>query len=259
MTPDAPNAAAELLRLASADNFRDVAGSGAGHATADGGNVRRGVFFRSNELQLTKADASAIATLGVAAVHDLRGAEEIEYHPDVPVPGTSWHHFDVSGIPMDDVIGLETRDAAIEVMHRVYRGFVEDPGSRSAFGALFARLAEGEGAQLFHCTAGKDRTGWVAALLLHLAGVHHDVIVADYLLTNDYARASRSTYLSMVEAGLGPDKVEVYERVLVADATYLATAYAAADAAYGSVEGYLTEGLGLSRVTLESLVVKLRI
>src|SRR4051794_26479717 len=84
---DAP---AELLRLASADNFRDVAGTGAGHPTRDGGHVRRGVYFRSNELQLTDADAASLAALGITRIHDLRGAMEVEAHPDVAVPGAAW-------------------------------------------------------------------------------------------------------------------------------------------------------------------------
>jgi protein-tyrosine phosphatase len=84
---DAPT---ELLRLGSADNFRDVAGTGAGYRTRTGDRVRRGVFFRSNELQLTGPDAAALAGLGIAVIHDLRSAAEVEAHPDVVVPGATW-------------------------------------------------------------------------------------------------------------------------------------------------------------------------
>lgn len=250
--------AEELVRLTSADNFRDVAGTGAGHPTVDGGRVRRGVLFRSNELQLDDDDSLALVGLGLTAIHDLRGAEEVAAHPDAVVPGATWHHFDVLGIPMEDVVNLPDRPAAIAVMERVYRGFVEDPGARAAFGALFAQIAADDGPQLFHCTAGKDRTGWAAALLLHLAGVADDVILEDYLLTNERAQASRTRYLTLVEAGLGPDKVEVYERVLVADTDYLATAYAAVATSYGSLAAYLTDGLGLDQETIDRLRERLR-
>jgi protein-tyrosine phosphatase len=249
--------ARELVRLASADNFRDVAGSGPGYPTTGGGRVRRGVFFRSNELQLTDDDALSLTGLGLTAVHDLRGADEVAAHPDAVLPGATWRNFDVRGIPRDDVVGLPDVSAALALMERVYRDFVDSPRARSAFGSFFTHLAATDGPQLFHCTAGKDRTGWAAALLLHLAGVEEDVVLADYLLTNDYAQASRAKYLTMVETALGEEKVEVYERVLVADEDYLATAYVAVAAAYGSLEGYLTQGLGLSRATLDTLAARL--
>src|SRR6478735_10460341 len=91
-TPTADDTAPrELARLASADNFRDVAGTGSGYPIAGGGHVRRGVFFRSNELQLTSADATTLADLGITRIHDLRGQMEIETHPDVEVPGAAWN------------------------------------------------------------------------------------------------------------------------------------------------------------------------
>ena len=166
----------ELARLASADNFRDVAGTGAGYPVAGGGRVRRGVFYRSNELQLTAADAGTLADLGIARIHDLRGQMEIEAHPDVEVPGAVWHHVEVSGIPMEMISGLEDSDAAVRVMCQVYDAFVRAPAARASYAELLTDLATGPLPQLFHCTAGKDRTGWAAALLLEIAGVdrRHD-------------------------------------------------------------------------------------
>lgn len=249
--------AEELVRLASADNFRDVAGTGAGHPTADGGHVRRGVFFRANELRLTHEDAASIAALGVTAVLDLRSRHEIEAHPDAEIPGTTWSHVDVLGIPMDEMADLPDRGAAVAMMERVYRGFVEDPATREALGRVLTILA-GDGVHLFHCTAGKDRTGWTAALLLHLAGVADDVVEADYLLTNEYAGSSRAAVLAQIVEHLGPDKADVYEPVLVADADYLATAYAAVERVYGDRATYLRVGLGLSDETLDALRTRLR-
>ncbi|WP_182524994.1 tyrosine-protein phosphatase [Nocardioides dongkuii] len=249
--------AEELVRLASADNFRDVAGTGAGHPTVDGGRVRRGVFFRANELRLTDADAATIADLGVTCVVDLRSSHEVELHPDVEVPGARWEHVDVLGIPMDQMSSLPDREAAVAMMERVYVGFVEEPATRAALGRVLTILA-GEGAHLFHCSAGKDRTGWTAALLLHLAGVADDVIEADYLLTNEYAAASRAAVLDTIVENLGPDKAEVYAPVLVADADYLRTSYAAVRARYGTLDAYLRQGLGLGDDVLGALRAKLR-
>lgn len=243
----------ELLRLASADNFRDVAGVGEAYRTGDGDVVRRGVLYRSNELQLTDEDARSLAGLGLTAVYDLRHRHEIDAHPDVPVPGAEWHHLEVLGIPMDAVRELESPDAATEVMHEVYRGFVDHEGARAAFADLLTRIARIDGPQLFHCTAGKDRTGWASVLLLHVLGVPEDVVLDDYLLTNSFSSATREKYLALVAEHLGKDKVTVYERVLVAEPDYLQTAYDAVTATYGSLGSYLRDGLGLQDGVLDRL------
>jgi protein-tyrosine phosphatase len=246
----------ELVRLASADNFRDVCGVDAPYLTTDGTPLRRGVVYRSNELQLSDADAERLGRLGVTAVYDLRTDHEVETHPDVALPGAEWHHLEVGGIPMDAITTLAERADGERVMREVYRAFVDQPTARSAFAELFRHLAEhgaAGGAQLFHCTAGKDRTGWASALLLHLAGVDDATIRADYLLTNTFSSGTRDKYLPLVAEHLGADKVGVYEAVMVADESYLQTAYDAVAAAYGDREGYLREGLGLDADVLARL------
>jgi protein-tyrosine phosphatase len=245
----------ELVRLASADNFRDV--TGPGYSSAEGRLLRAGVLFRSNELALTDEDASTIAELGVAAVYDLRDDHEVEAHPDVPVPGATWTHVEVKGIPMDSVATLGTVAEADEVMRGVYRGFVLHAGGRASFATLLSHLAEADAPQLFHCTAGKDRTGWAGALLLHVAGVADDVILRDYLLTNTVSSGTREKYLGMVDEHLGADKVPVYERVLVADEAYLRAAYDAVATAYGSLDSYLADGLGLGDDVIGALRARL--
>jgi protein-tyrosine phosphatase len=244
----------ELVRLASADNFRDV--TGPGYTTADGRPLRAGVLFRSNELALTDEDAATMAGLGITAIYDLRDDHEAEAHPDVAVPGATWTHLEVKGIPMGSVSTLDTVAEADEVMRDVYRGFAQSEAGRASFADLLTRLAAADAPQLFHCTAGKDRTGWACALLLHIAGVADDVIVRDYLLSNTVS-ATREKYLGMVSEHLGAHKVPVYERVLVADETYLAAAYDAVTATYGSVDGYLTEGLALTDDTVGALRARL--
>jgi protein-tyrosine phosphatase len=243
----------ELVRLASADNFRDVTGPDAAYVATDGTPLRRGVAFRSNELQLTHGDAEALGRLGVGAIYDLRSDHEVELHPDVAVPGATWTQLEVKGIPMEAVGDLADRATAHDVMLRVYRSFVEVDGARGAFASLFREIADGERAVLFHCTAGKDRTGWAAALLLHLAGVDDATILEDYLLTNTFSTATRDKYLGLVREHLGAAKVDVYERVMVADQAYLQAGYDAVAAAYGDRLGYLRDGLGLDDRTLARL------
>jgi protein-tyrosine phosphatase len=248
----------ELVRLASADNFRDVTGPDTAYVALDGTTLRRGVAYRSNELQLSHGDAATLARLGITAVYDLRSDHEVETHPDVEVPGASWTHLEVKGIPMEAVSDLADRTAAHDVLLRVYRSFVEVEGARAAFADLFRDIAAGDRAVLFHCTAGKDRTGWAAALLLHHAGVDDATILEDYLLTNTFSSATREKYLGLVREHLGEEKVQVYERVMVADEAYLQAGYDAVAAAYGDRAGYLRDGLGLDDATSELLRSRLR-
>ncbi|WP_148615267.1 tyrosine-protein phosphatase [Nocardioides rubriscoriae] len=245
----------EITRLASADNFRDVAGPG--YTTASGSPLRPGVLWRSNELQLIDEDAALLASLGIGAVFDLRGSQEVEAHPDVEVPGATWHHVEVGGIPPGAGAALPDAAAAVDAMLDVYRRFVTDPGARRSFSTLLAALATSSVPQLFHCTAGKDRTGWAAALVLHVAGVADDVVEADYLLTNERSADTRAKYLGLVAEHLGADRVPTFEPTMVADLAYLRAAVAQAETSYGSLGGYLRDGLGLGDDVLAALRARL--
>ncbi|KRB76281.1 hypothetical protein ASE01_14865 [Nocardioides sp. Root190] len=244
----------EYLRLASVDNFRDVVGrvEGRGYATTDGTHLRTGVFFRSNDLRLTDTDHGLLESLGLRAVLDLRSPTEIALHPDPQVPGAEALHFDAIGIPMERVAGLTSRAAAVELMEAVYRGFVTHPKSTAAFGAVLRQLATG-GPQLFHCSAGKDRTGWVAALLLHIAGVDDPTIEADYLLTNALTGESRARTEAEIAKHLGPEALDVFEPTLVVDTSYLRAALAELAATYGDRASYLRDGLGLDDTVVSRL------
>lgn len=244
----------EYLRLASVDNFRDVAGSG--YATADGRRLRTGVFYRSNDLRLTEDDHGALSDLGLTAILDLRSRLEIDLHPDPHVPGAAPLHFDAIGIPMETVAMLQTRDAAEELMGAVYRGFVTEDKCRTAFGAALHQLAD-DGPQLFHCSAGKDRTGWLAALLLHIAGVDDATIRTDYLLTNDRSAASRARVEAQIAEHAGDHMVPVFEPTLIADLAFLNAASTAVDEHFGDRASYLRDGLGLDDAVLARLRAKL--
>ncbi|HWJ07800.1 MAG TPA: tyrosine-protein phosphatase [Nocardioides sp.] len=245
----------EYLRLASADNFRDVAGTG--YATADGGRLRTGVFYRSNDLRLSDVDLEALHGLGLSTIIDLRSTMEIAVHPDPEVPGVQNLHFDAIGIPMERLSSLTTHAEAVALMDEVYRGFVIEQHCRTAFGDVLRQLATGA-PQLFHCTQGKDRTGWVAALLLHIAGVDDPTIESDYLLTNARTAASRARVEAEIAKHGGPDLVAVYEPTLVVDIEYLDSAWAAVEELYGDRASYLRDGLGLDDAVLAELRSLLR-
>jgi protein tyrosine/serine phosphatase len=116
------------------------------------------------------------------------------------------------------------------------------------FSRYFRALAEAEGPVLIHCAAGKDRTGVLAALTHHLAGVHGDDILEDYLLTNDperiAARAPMVAELIAAETGRTPTDAAIRAAIGV-EAEYLAEAFRAIEAEHGGVEAYLERALGV--------------
>ena len=120
-------------------------------------------------------------------------------------------------------------------MRDSYRSYVQQNTSR--FRALFAHLMEDRAPLVIHCTAGKDRTGFACALILHALGVPDDVISEDYLLTNRFYRRDPSA-----SSDLPDDVKHVLGSV---QASFLAAAFEAIDADYGNLENYLREGLGL--------------
>lgn len=232
-------------RLPSIDNFRDIAGPHAGYEVPHG-RIRKGVLYRSNRLEANETDLSVLNALGLTAIHDLREAHEIEAHPDSPVDGARWHHHPVTGIPRDTAEHLADADETYAAMIDNYRRYVTEPRCREGFGSLLRTIADTEGSQLFHCAAGKDRTGWAALLIHHIVGVQHDDIVTDYLSTDDYAKSSQKATLDSIIENLGPDRAPAYRPAFVCDTNYLNAAFTQVDSRFGSLDRYLRDGLDLS-------------
>ena len=133
---------------------------------------------------------------------------------------------------------------AAEVFRQSYREFVSLPSARKEFSKLFLGL--GDKKQLpaaFHCTTGKDRTGWAAAALLTLLGVPKDTVYEDYLRSNDYIiPAYQKAIDSFVKAGGDPS---IPESILGVKKEYLDAAFDEMQTKYGSIEKYFSEGLGI--------------
>ncbi|WP_160286775.1 tyrosine-protein phosphatase [Pseudomonas knackmussii] len=237
-------------RLTGIDNFRDVAGTTTAYTTRNAGTMRSGVFYRSNALTPSAADLATLNTLGIKEVFDLRTASEIASTPDTLPSGASYQNIDIIGSATSgaDITNISVTSAAqaIEMMEQTNRSFVSDAGMRSQFATLFNELASADGAALFHCTAGKDRTGWTAAVLLSIAGVDSATIMSDYLATNEYTAARVAATL----AQMPPSMAAIYAPLLGVQASYLQAGLDQVVAEYGSMDNYLKEGLGLSQETL---------
>ncbi|WP_242207466.1 MULTISPECIES: tyrosine-protein phosphatase [unclassified Pseudomonas] len=244
-------------RLQGIDNFRDVAGITTAYTTAHDGTMRAGVFYRSNALTPTAADLAILNGLGIKAVYDLRTPSEIAATPDTMISGATWQNIDIIGSTTSgsNITNISFKSAAdaIAMMEQTNRAFVSDAGMRGQFGKLFNELASVDAAQLFHCTAGKDRTGWTAAVLQSIAGVDNATIMANYLATNDYTAARVAATLK----ALPPSMAAIYEPLLGVQASYLQAGLDEVTAQYGSMDNYLKQGLGLSQETIYVLRGKL--
>ncbi len=223
-------------RLTGAANFRDLGG----HVVPDAGMVRPLRLFRSDHLgALTADDAAKMAQLNIRRIFDLRGAAERETAV-CALDGVTVHSLAIEPTivqVLSDLTDaghtLSERDV-VGHMQDTYRGFVHQSTHRYA--ALFGHLLESDDPLVFHCTAGKDRTGFAAALILLALGVPHDDVMRDYLLTNERLKPKSEW------KGLAPEAASVLYRV---QPEFLDAAFEAVEQAYGGVESYLREGLGL--------------
>ena len=247
--------------LTSADNFRDVAGisatyGGTGFAndTSSNGIMRTGVFYRSTKLgALSSNDLVTISGLGISRVIDLRTPSEILTSPDVHLNGASEVNFNIYGTYAPITPPVTSLEAVIAYSHSSYQAFVTDATQRAALKSVFMDLANTPGAELYHCAAGKDRTGWVSAVLESIAGVSTPTIMKDYLATNSYTATTINEYLATLPPSVWP----IYRPLLGVQSDFLQAALDQVVASYGSMQAYLTQGLGLTQADIYVLRAKM--
>lgn len=237
------------LWFASLPNLRDLGG-----IAVKGGRLRPGLYRSEQLADLGAADRAAFGALGVRRVFDLRTAQERAASPDPLPEGAEMVIADVLGESQDaapaqlaallaDEGGTADEARIAGLFAEAYRQFVTLPSARAAYGAVFADLAREEGPALFHCTAGKDRTGWAAAALLSLCGAAPETVVADYLASNGPILVK---YAGTIDRGVARGLPrEALAAAFGVRESYIEAAFAAMRAAYGDVEGYFERGLGL--------------
>lgn len=255
-------AKALLLPLAGCHNFRAVSG----WQSRDGRRLASGRLFRSDGLdQLTNADQALIAGLEIDQVFDLRAPAEISRAPSRWLPEQQpaiWSGAE-SAAEADLTAIMQRTDLAAESYHdamcRVYGRFPDDLAD--AVGALCESILTGRsGATLVHCAAGKDRTGFAIAMLLHAIGMRSEDIMADYLLSNAsydvaFARFNLGGWLDAVEAR-APGAVAM---LLGVHPEYLHAAEQNMVAGFGSIDAWLAQRAGLAPKQRERLAEQLLI
>jgi protein-tyrosine phosphatase len=253
-----------VLSLQGGRNFRDLGG----YRTRDGRRVRWRLLFRSGVLSyLTDADWAHLASLGIRTVCDLRAPHERAREP-VPQRAASmqWDEWDYD----PQLVSLRgqlkrhatlTNETARASMTALYREFPSRFATQ--FAAIFRRLASGDVPLIIHCSAGKDRTGLAAALVLSSLGVARPDVLADYVLTDtgvDLEHELITHRRSTVGVGEDHDHVQLAAiarearlPLLAAHPDYLEAAFDSIEADYGSLDGYLRQRLGLADSELDDV------
>lgn len=236
-------------------NLRDLGG----YRTADGRNVRTGCLFRSDELHtLTAADLEIVAGLGVRVLFDLRNDFERELRPNPELPGVVVHERqapprDQSGMTLEEKVaaGLPPAQADDVEFGDVYIALLTHLGDELRHIVELAANAREE-PLLFHCVAGKDRTGITAAILLGLLGVPDDTILDDYELTTELWTPKRMEQLEQLiaEHNLDADNLRL---MVSARRPVLARALAYLHTTWDGFDTYATEALGVPPETLNRL------
>ena len=246
------------LHLTGAPNFRDAGG----YRTSDGGWVRMGMVFRSNGIdRLTAADLNQLAAIHLRLVADLRTDEERQRAPDLLPPGVVERQANVMADRAGDVHALLSGDskpggnspsfAPTADLTPTYRDFVDLPSARRAYHQLFEELADRRHLPtMFHCTAGKDRTGWAAAVLLTILGVPRAAVLEDFALTDRYLPEELKESLRERFPAASP---ETLRKMLAADPAFLEASFDETTRRFGSFDNYLREGLGLGNRELEAI------
>lgn len=237
------------LTLDGVFNFRDLGG----YPTADGRTVRWRTIFRADGLgRLTASDLEVLRPIGLRAVVDLRTERELTERGRFPFETypVTFHHLSVIDRTWDREQAMREDLPTAAFLHRAYGEILAEGGPR--FGEAISLLADTDALPaVFHCAAGKDRTGLLAALLLGALGVSHDDIVADYALT----QATMDRFVARVSSD-DPDAGRLIATTppafFAADPAAMSLVLADLEGAHGTIRSYVRT-LGVTTDALATL------
>lgn len=238
-----------LLKVPGVSNLRDLGG----YVTGDGRTVKWGQLYRSGHLaDLSPRALSLFTDLDLSISIDFRSTYETQRHPDRLPAGVQELHLPV----MDQAnreMSMEIRDrlknnhldgfSADELITKAYRQFPTE--FTPAYKAFIHTVLKARGKPvLWHCTAGKDRTGYASAILLHLLGVDLDTIYEDYLLSNQFVKQlDRRTIAVILVRGL--KGYRMIKPLMGVNLDWLHAAFDTIEKEWGSFDDYISAGLGL--------------
>jgi protein-tyrosine phosphatase len=225
-----------MIALEGAVNFRDLGG----YATGDGQRTRWRVLFRADGLgELTGTDLGVLRDLGIRTVIDLRSDYEVEQSRfDVEAHPVAFHHFPF----IDTLPDAEAWVRRPGLLGSQYKEMLDEAGPQIV-GALEVLAGPGACPAVFHCTAGKDRTGLLSALVLTLLGVPEDTVVADYALSGEAMERLRAKLI--LKYPEGRTVIADFDEVFNAHPSNMVELFGHLRERYGSIEGYAAHiGIG---------------
>ena len=263
---DENEARSRHIPLQGQSNFRDLGG----YETRDGRTVKWNAVYRSGRFpKLTDEDVDRLAGLGIRTVVNLLTPDDIEaYGQDrlpagvrqVPLPIDSAAATDLANSATEALRTGDFGKVPVELNPAIHRLLVHD--GREQYAALLREIANPDNRHLvFHCSHGVHRTGTGAAILLSALGVPWEAVREDYLLSNRYRREEVQKRLGQLRTmaaekkGIPREQVDMsnMEAFLIQHGSYIDASHDEMVAEYGSVEGFIREGLGLSQQEVSKL------
>lgn len=239
----------KLIKLEGAVNFRDIGGL----TTKNGKRLKMGKLYRSDKLsELTSSDKEILRSLGIKKVSDLRTRTEVKEEPDV-IGQKGDILYENIPVGNDSLMGGSEKEMIKKIkqfspeeseafMVKASADFATE--FKESYKKLYAQISNDQVPFVYHCTAGKDRTGVATALLLHLLGVSKKDIYNDYLMSNYYRYQMNEEMLE--KASIYGIDHKVLRPFMGVRTSYLDAAFSQIRSEYGSVENYFKDGLGFS-------------
>ncbi len=234
------------IKLEGGSNFRDLGG----YPTQNEKHVKWGAIYRSADVsKLTDKDLTTLKDLNLATVCDLRGPDELKQKPDHLPEGIYYLNLPAGS----ENVKVNTNYFTMNLDSMMTATYSKTEHLKAKYKPMFDQLLVLKSGKslMFHCTAGKDRTGMGAALILSALGVDKKYIIEDYKATNVFWKEGGKNYAQMmIKAGMAESKVS---SMLSANPVYLETFFTAIDNKYGSMDNFLKNEMELNTEKLKAL------
>lgn len=231
-----------IMKLQGVLNARELSGL----KTTAGRTIKENLLLRSGDLhKATQEDQNTLSALGLRHIVDFRDPAEVSERPDASIPGADYLNLQaLPSLPPSALYerGKDTAPGPEEIFPAVYTMLGSCAEAKVAYRAFFRVLLAGDGAVLWHCRQGKDRTGVATMLLLTALGVAYETALKDYLATNDCMEPILKAEL---EKNDDPERRQILSSLLFVRADWLRLCLDEMEKAYGGTEGYLRNALGL--------------
>lgn len=233
-------------------NFRDLGGL----VGFEGKKVKNKMILRAGEpVGLCDTDLAELRDVyKLAHIIDFRGEREIIEKPVDEIEGVNYVNIDImasqmkKGTPsLEQIVNNLSAGASDEFMAKIYTAFVISDDAKVGYRTFIDVLLNPNGSLLFHCMAGKDRTGWGAVILLKILGVSDEDIVTDYLATIEGRKAVNAVLVEELRCkGVDEEKLIAFEELMSVKSAYLQTSFDIVNEHYGTFDSYLRDALSVT-------------